>query len=100
MELSRRGSGVGPASGGGRIVRRVRYSSGRGHQCGCRRTGRARAAGQLAPPEVGPCVSAAGRKINCGRMPGARKRERQLVWDSVPDGQRKNEREMGMETAK
>lgn len=35
--------------------------------------GDARAAvGQLTPPEVGPCSSAAGGKINCGRMPAER----------------------------
>jgi len=54
---------------------------------GCRQTGRARAAaGQLVPPEVGPCVSAAGGKINCGRMPGARKKERRKAPNGMATG--------------
>lgn len=62
----------------------------------CRRAGRARAAaatGQLAPPEVGPCASAAGRKINCGRMPGARNAEKDSWRDAVRRGRRGRARE-------
>lgn len=52
----------------------------------------AAAAGQLVPPEVGPCALAAGGKINCGRMPGAAKKKEERMRIKKKNGRREKEK--------